>query len=58
MVRYMGQMAAKLLEAVRKLPPGEVRQDIFKQIGKFRVRIDALREKTELSVCVNGRIRT
>jgi len=34
-------MLAKLLEAARKLPPGEVRHEILIEIGRFRVRIDA-----------------
>jgi hypothetical protein len=38
-------MAAKLLKAARKLPPGPVRYDLLKEIGKFRVRIAALKAK-------------
>ncbi len=38
-------MAAKLLETARKLPAGPVRNDILKEIGKFRVRITALKAK-------------
>ena len=38
-------MAAKLLETARKLPPGLVRHDVLKEIGKFRVRIAALKAK-------------
>jgi hypothetical protein len=38
-------MAAKLLRTVRKLPPGSVRHDLLKEIGKFRVRITALKAK-------------
>jgi hypothetical protein len=38
-------MAAKLLETARKLPPGPVRHDVLKEIGKFRVRITALKAK-------------
>jgi hypothetical protein len=38
-------MAEKLLEAARKLPPGPVRHDVLKEIGKFRVRITALKAK-------------
>lgn len=29
-------MAAELLKTARKLPPGPVRHDLFKEIGKFR----------------------
>jgi hypothetical protein len=38
-------MAAKLLETARKLPPGPVRHDVLKEIGKFRVRITAPKAK-------------
>jgi len=38
-------MAVKLLKTARKLPPGPVRHDILKEIGKFRVRITALKAK-------------
>ena len=38
-------MAAKLLETARKLPAGPVCRDIFKEIGKFRARIAALKAK-------------
>jgi hypothetical protein len=38
-------MAAKLLETARNLPPGPVRHDIFKEIGKFRERIRGLKAK-------------
>jgi hypothetical protein len=36
------EMAAKLLKIARNLPPGRVRHDILKEIGKFRARIIAL----------------
>jgi hypothetical protein len=38
-------MAAKLLEIARKLPQGSERHSILKEIGKFRVRITALKAK-------------
>src|SRR5258708_23660493 len=38
-------MAAKLLETARKLPAGPIRNDILKEIWKFRVRIAALKAK-------------
>jgi hypothetical protein len=43
------EMVAKLLEAALKLPPGEVRHEILKEIGRFRVRIDALSERSRQS---------
>ena len=41
----LAEMAAKLLKTARNLPPGPVRHDILKEIGKFRVRIAALKPK-------------
>ena len=38
-------MAAKLLATARKLPSGQDRHGILKQIGKFRARITALKAK-------------
>ena len=39
------EMAAKLLKTARNLPAWQVRHDILKEIGKFRVRIAALKAK-------------
>ncbi len=39
------EMAAQLLKTARNLPPWPVRHDILKAIGKFRVRIAALKAK-------------
>ena len=39
------ELAAKLLKIARKLPPGSERHGILKEIGKFRVRITALKAK-------------
>src|SRR5664280_1714732 len=36
------EMAEKLLEAARKLPPGSRRHEMLKEIGRFRARINAL----------------
>ena len=41
------EMVEKLLKAARKLPPGPVRHDILKEIGRFRVRLAALRAQSE-----------
>ena len=35
-------MASKLLEAACKLPPGETRHGVLKEIGRLRARIDRL----------------
>jgi hypothetical protein len=41
------EMVEKLLKAARKLPPGPIRHDILKEIGRFRVRLAALRAQSE-----------
>ena len=38
------KQATELLETVRQLPGGKKRNDILKEIGRFRVRIAALRK--------------
>lgn len=40
-LRDLEQMITRLLEAARKLPPGEERCTTLKEIGRFRVRLDA-----------------
>jgi hypothetical protein len=44
-LQALEEIAAKLLEAARKLPPGSERYGIVKEIGKFRERIAALKAK-------------
>ena len=44
-LRDLEELATKLLEAARKLPPGLDRNDILKEIGQFRARITALKAK-------------
>lgn len=39
------EIAAKLLQSARKIPPGPGRQKILKEISSFRVRIAALKAK-------------
>jgi hypothetical protein len=39
------KMLAKLLERARKLPPGQKRHDLLKEIGRFRVKLDALKKQ-------------
>ena len=45
--RDLEEIAAKLLQAARKLPPGPDRQSILKEIRKFRARITALMAKAK-----------
>jgi hypothetical protein len=40
-------LAAKLVETARRLPSGPQRQGIFDEIGKFVVRIEALKAKAK-----------
>ena len=44
-LRDLEELATKLLEAARKLPPGSDRNDILKEIGQFQVRITKLKAK-------------
>ena len=45
--RDLEEIAAKLLQAARKLPLGPDRQSILKEIREFRVRITALKAKAK-----------
>src|SRR5260370_20921352 len=38
-IQDLKELAAKLIETARKLPPGPERHGILKEIGKFRMRI-------------------
>ena len=42
-VRELEAMAAKLSAIARMLPPGQDRQDAFREISKFRDKIAALK---------------
>ena len=44
-MQQLEAMAAKLLESARQLPAGPVCRDILEEIGKFSVRIAALKAK-------------
>ena len=44
-MQQLEAMAAKLLETARKLPTGPVCREILEEIGKFGVRIAALKAK-------------
>jgi hypothetical protein len=41
-LKELEEMAAKLLETARKLPPGQDRHNALLEIGRFRARIVAL----------------
>ena len=45
-------VAANLLETACKIPPGSERHNVLKQIGKLRIKLDALVSKQKkLSLC-------
>jgi hypothetical protein len=46
-MKDLEDMAAKLLESARKLPPGLDRHDLLKQIGTFRIKLAAIAAKRE-----------
>jgi hypothetical protein len=39
------KMLAKLLKDARRLPPGQNRHELLKEIGRFRVKLDALKKR-------------
>jgi len=43
-ILILEKQATELLETARQLPPGIKRNDLLKEIGRFRVRIAALRK--------------
>ena len=45
----LDEMAAQLLDAVRKMPPGQKRQDALREIGRLRSRMHALLRSTSNS---------
>jgi hypothetical protein len=42
-LQELEEMAVRLLALARKLPPGQQRHDVVREIGRFRVRIAALK---------------
>jgi len=46
-LRELETIAAQLLERAQKLPPGQLRQDALKEAGRFRARINALRQGSD-----------
>jgi hypothetical protein len=51
-VKDLEVVAANLLETARKIPPGPERYDVLKQIGKLRIKLDALvSEQKKLPLC-------
>jgi hypothetical protein len=48
-MKDLEDVATKLLESARKLPPGPDRHDLLKQIGTFRIKLAAIAAKREQS---------
>ena len=46
-MKDLEDMAAKLLESARKLPPGPDRHDLLKQIETFRIKLAGIAAKRE-----------
>jgi len=44
-LKELEEMAAKLLETARKLPPGQDRHNALQEIGRFRTRITGLQHQ-------------
>jgi hypothetical protein len=51
-MRDLEEMFAKLLEAVRKLPPCAERYELLRELGGFRVKMDAIASKGEQTTLV------
>jgi hypothetical protein len=45
-ILILEKLAIELLQTARQLPPGTKRYDMLKEIGRFRVRIFALRKSS------------
>jgi hypothetical protein len=52
-LKELAEMAAKPLEAARKLPPGQDRHNALQEIGRLRARIAGL-EPTDLRSAHRG----
>jgi hypothetical protein len=53
-LQELEEMAAKLLETARELPPGQERRDALHEIGKFRTQIAVLQGGTALRPSPRG----
>ena len=54
-LRELEEIAAKLLALARELPPGEERYKAFQQIGRFRTRIDTLKDTVPRGLKAKGK---
>jgi hypothetical protein len=52
-LKELAELAAKLLETARKLPPGQARHNALQEIGRFRARITDL-ERVDLRSAHRG----
>jgi hypothetical protein len=46
-MQELEELVARLVETARKLPPGEIRHGVLKEIGRFRMRLIALQSEAE-----------
>jgi hypothetical protein len=46
-LRELEEKLAKMLQTIRKLPHGPERDELLKEIGRFRIMIDAIKAKQE-----------
>jgi hypothetical protein len=46
-LQELEELAAKLLETARKLPPGQDYHNALREIGRFLAKIDALKDPTD-----------
>ena len=46
-MRDLEEKLAKMLTTIRQLPPGPERHELLKEIGRFRIMIDAIKAKQE-----------
>jgi hypothetical protein len=46
-MRDLEEKLAKLLDTVRQLPHGPERYELLKEIGRFRITIDAIKARQE-----------
>ena len=46
-MRELEEKLAKMLQTIRQLPHGPERDELLKEIGRFRIMIDAIKAKQE-----------
>jgi len=54
-LRELEEIAAKLLALARELPPGDERHKAFQQNGRFRTRIDTMKDSVRRGLKAKGK---